>query len=397
MKNLLRGENHQLTHNNGQSTLPLLSQDRFSQLEASRESVPAYLFRAYSTGNGVRRYVKHKKTNGGNFAHMFEPAADQNRAQGWSCQPSVGQMPVGPTKYMIGIHLLWRDLEFDQLLSWTTSLLFAIEHALGRRARGETGIKIAMIDTRKAYSYIDGKRVPAAFYPALDVRDAFEVHEWRGWGDQRSQDLRPRRFTHELLSTGTVHVDEDEMSHISLQNDVINKGFFEVFPEFQVDASYEPSKLYTRLVALRKTLFPAVASEELPCEPLYSYTDATPVWPINQRTLEVCSDIAKAFIASPEQGQESGFKAPLHAFLSLLAMQNRKREEDAFMTWIRSHGYTNKTKPLPRPLQGSRLGTMLIHTTSGRRRGYRPRGHISRVPQRSYIRVRQLTGAATVP
>jgi len=396
LRNLLLGQNNKLTHGNGQTSLPLLSQDRYSQLEVSRASVPAYLFRTYSLKNGVRRYVKHKKTNGGNFAHKFEPAAEQNRGLGWACQPTLGHLPVGPTKYMIGMHLLWRDSGFDQFLSWTTSLLFAIEHALGRRARGERDIFIAIVDTRKAYSYVQGEQVSAAFYPALDLCDAFEMHNWRGWGNQRSKDLRPRRSTHEVLSHGTIHTEGNAMRHVPLE-EILDKGFFEVFPQFEVDAAYEPSKLYTRLVALRKACFPAVASERLPYEAMYSYTDATPFWSITRRTLEVCFGIAQGFVASPEQCVESEVKAPLHAFLSLLAMQNREREDDTFMTWIRDHDYTGKTYQILRCMQTLEGMLLLTNAISRRCRRHRLRRQISRVPHASHNRLRQLARATSIP
>lgn len=64
---------------------------------------------------------------------------------------------------------------------------------------------------------------------------------------------------------------------------------------------------------------------------------------MTQRTLEVCENIAKGFV---QQSGNSPEKAPLHAFLSLLAMQNRKREEDEFMDWIRDH-YTGNYPLIP--------------------------------------------------
>lgn len=308
-------------------------------------------------------------------------------------------MRVGPTKLMLGRHLLWYDTIGDEWLSWSRSLLFAIEHAIGRHYRNEKHIYIAMIDTLAVKS-VYGDQVE--FYPALDLYRAFQVPFWDGWSSPNRIGLHPRKFTHEYLSHGSVLVDGEYVRHIPLA-DLRKDGLFDMFPEMEIPDGLEYTGLYTRLVALRAKGFPpsdisagsksrttlnasdarsprdlpgtsdpgSPVSEEgeivetedeqttLPAHirlnndpPLYSYNDRTPRVPFTTETLERYTRWAKGWFVSPNDERRAYIKAPLHGFLCFLALVKRPRRDPVFMKWIKQR-YTSRYSTLYANLHSS--------------------------------------------
>lgn len=136
----------------------------------------------------------------------------------------------GEIIYMTGHHLAWADLRGDELLSYSTDMLFLVVHALGRANRGQCGITIQFVDRRKVRT-TDGVR--AVFYHALDVYTIFEVPRWSGWTGQHVTKLHPRKFTHEYLSHGTIRCEDLTLKQATIE-DLIRDGLYEIFPPLQI-------------------------------------------------------------------------------------------------------------------------------------------------------------------
>lgn len=155
---------------------------------ASRKTVPNLLFRAYSC-KGT------KSTRGHSSQEKYLPA--QMIHNGGYCHANMYQMSDGELILMIGSHLVWLDKKSDEFLSWTCSLLFAIEHALGRARKDQSQweVFVCLIDSRKAKPYstdpaLDGHN--AAFYPALDFCTTLNIHSWAGWTKPERDALQER-------------------------------------------------------------------------------------------------------------------------------------------------------------------------------------------------------------
>ena len=50
---------------------------------------------------------------------------------------------------MLENHLLWKNSSGDQLISWTNSLLFALQHAIREDHQGGSKVQIRILDTSK--------------------------------------------------------------------------------------------------------------------------------------------------------------------------------------------------------------------------------------------------------
>ncbi|TKA68121.1 hypothetical protein B0A49_06738 [Cryomyces minteri] len=293
------------------------SQSVISGLEASRESVPTFLFRAYSLEG-----TKH--TKGYSSTSVYQPAADKHLEQ--DCHATIYDMSVGEFKYMLGNHLLWKDYNADEVLSWTNSLLFAFEHALGRHRKHQSGCYIAMVDTRRATTVTTrtstaGRSV--SFFNAPALWKAYEVLGWSGWGNHDRTGLHPRKFTHEFLSHGVIKYEDATSRRLPLV-DLVDKGLFRIYPEFEIfDKSRKSTGLYERCVALRRALFPELKKgmrglELIPLEHLD--------WAVK---------IARCFVKNETPEQE--VKAPLILVLKILSLRRRPSRSRLLVDWIREH------------------------------------------------------------
>jgi hypothetical protein len=190
-----------------------------------------------------------------------------------------------------------------------------------------------IIDRRNARS---SSGDATAFYPALEFLKAFEVWKWNGWTSPQEGELRPRKFTHELISHGTVILNEERFVQASLE-ELIKLGLYELFPYFQVPANgYRRSGLYTSEVACRKVGYPpnekARASGEI-----YSYDDCAEKWPLTVKTLELVRKLTRLF-TRPHKGEDDISREPhLHVFLGFLTFHKRLWRDPIFIKWIRDH------------------------------------------------------------
>jgi len=255
---------------------------------------------------------------------VWQPAADKDLAR--DCHDELHDMSKSEVQLMVGDHLLWKDYNTDEMLSWSVSMIFVIAHAQGRFYKGQTGCTIAMIDRRKTSRPATRTR-PAdgnsPFYWALRLYESYNVGYWKGRSAQDSHQggLHPRIFTHEILSHGTVLYPETDDPTVSLKQ-MERGGLFELYPEFGIPKKMRPTGLYERCVALRQRFFPSHYPRVYvgPTPPRKAFTAKEIDWALKT---------AGKFVTNG--------RAPLHLVLMLLGMRERPSEDPLFMTMIRNN------------------------------------------------------------
>lgn len=240
---------------------------------------------------------------------------------------------------MTGHHLAWADLDGDELLSYSTDMLFLIVHALGRFNRGQGGVTVQLLNRHKAKA-LDGAQ--AEFYPALDIFTIFEVPRWPGWTGQRRIKLHPRKFTHEFLSHGVILCEDSTLKQSTLE-DLIQDGLFEIFPPFDVPKDHKQVDLYTAQVIYRRIgyppRFPRIGESE---PPIYSYDDCPLVKSMTIELLQTVRKVSLNFRHGEDGSNNVEAEPPLQAFIGFLTFEKRQPADPVFKNWIKQH-YTGKS------------------------------------------------------
>jgi hypothetical protein len=139
---------------------------------------------------------------------------------------------------MIERHLrIWARSTEDNFMSWTTSPLFLLQHAIRReetdipRSRAED-VKISILDTSKILRNT-----------FMSVEALIEAYNMRSEGI-----IQPRFYYHgEYLSQGQVTIPEGAMTTLTLQ-DLQNSGLYDFYPDLRL----EKRMLYIRVSQLRE-------------------------------------------------------------------------------------------------------------------------------------------------
>lgn len=264
---------------------------------------------------------------------------------------------------MLGHHLAWHDRNDDDFTSFTNSFLFAVEHALGRSRNKQFDCHIAVIDTAKAMTVPTRTSVggqPIHIHPALTVYVEAKVGAYAFWGNRDGGCLHPRKFTHEFVTIGVVKYTE-VYHHISMK-DLIKKGLFKIYPEFDIPEGFKTTGLYTRLIALRKALYSSFkltarvvladvesaqetpnSLEGSPGDPEWAEVSLTVGFEENatdsipEQDLDFAVDVSKSMaILQPGECLDD-VKAPLNVVLAILSLRLRERGSPRLISYIRDN------------------------------------------------------------
>ncbi|KAF3918167.1 hypothetical protein ABW20_dc0103017 [Dactylellina cionopaga] len=160
---------------------PFQTQGEFATLANTNEQIPQYLFRTWAP-----------QTNGFSNADMVMSAAVSNGRTASDLLTS----DRGVASDMLQDHLLWRNRPNDNLMSWTSSFIYAVQLARYRQEKDRdhpepSNIYICVLDTRQfrrntflpatallqAYSIPDTRKTTHRYYEgeylsqgALDIR-----------------------------------------------------------------------------------------------------------------------------------------------------------------------------------------------------------------------------------
>ena len=126
-----------------------------------------------------------------------------------------------PAKRMLENHLLWSGLADDQFISWTSSLLWVLQHAIRKDFQGDTDVQICMLDTSKIET--------CSFFAASDLLRIYRVPD--------EGKLAHRYYNTEYLYHGGLFV-HGSSSTVSF-NFLREYGLFSLLPELD-DPRYKP-------------------------------------------------------------------------------------------------------------------------------------------------------------
>jgi hypothetical protein len=176
------------------------------------DHIPRYLFRLYSPSS-----------NGNTTEDVVEsPAASKN---GWLRNIDLLMLPRALAADMLLKHSNWsRDRYEDNLMSWTSSLFFAIQHGLRRHVTYDgsdySDLRICVVDTRMFPR--------GTFVKDLDLLNVFADD------DSIGSFIRLRQSSYyfgEYFSQGHLNISQ-RSAHVSLQT-LMALGLYDVEPRFR--------------------------------------------------------------------------------------------------------------------------------------------------------------------
>ena len=187
------------------------------------DSIPHYLFRTSSP----RSNGSTSQTCVMSAAVKYDPNQDDLMAR-----------DKEEATEMLKMHLLWKDCANDNLVSWTSSLLFAVQHAIRRQATDRPAsspdsIYVTVLDTRK---------LPRnTFLPAIPLLQMMEIP---------SEGKLTHSFYHgEYLSQGKLDLCDSGATVRTTLEVLIRNGIYELYPPFADEG--ERTKLWRRVRDLR--------------------------------------------------------------------------------------------------------------------------------------------------
>lgn len=204
--------------------------------------IPRYLFRTYSP-----------KSDGATNPTW---AMSVDASRGWEgCDVDLFAQDEDEVAYMLNQHLRWwpKDHCMDNLVSWTSSLLFALQHAIYKRQNPRDGsewheIQLCVIDTTKFPS--------GAFIRDIDLMRSFAgINEKLDNQRQLREGVRRPRDTGlyyfgEYLSQGALRV-KDKCSIVSMDK-IFDCGLSLLQPHFNLEVETGPPMLSKEVIRLRK-------------------------------------------------------------------------------------------------------------------------------------------------
>lgn len=190
-----------------------------ASLDRSLDYVPRYLFRAYIP-----------RSNGSTTATaVVAPAANRSRPYSPTPEGDIDllQLPREKAASILWNHLEWKNQPDDNLMSWTSSLFFAIQHGLYRRHKdGDrpalSEVRICVVDTRKFPR--------GAFVKDLDLMKAYVDNKDIGLY-LKLRLGKAGYYYGEYLSQGRLDI-ENRSRHTSIGL-LVELGLYDVEPRFQ--------------------------------------------------------------------------------------------------------------------------------------------------------------------
>lgn len=258
---------------------------------------------------------------------MQPAAAVDQEEHGHVLYNSIYDFPtLSELLFNFGSRILWMRRKADQFSSYTTSLLFAIVHAMGRKTREETDIYISIIDTRTAKT-VQGD--PVEFYYVPQLQQILHAPEWHGWGDSQWPKLMAPWFTHEYVAHGTANLGDNALRMVPLE-ELIQHGLYHFAPGIHdPEQEGEMKKLYHRCVQMRH----------------YWYGSSVAATPFDRRHLAHAVELARLFDPSISEMnsteldfEEQLQRRPIHLqiFLDLCGLSKRQKNDVLFVEYIRS-------------------------------------------------------------
>lgn len=256
---------------------PLIQiRNTYRHRKAVEGSVPRYLYRTYSNNS-----------KGRNSVWSFRPGS-------MTYDDKLSDIPHQRAKDMLENHLLWRAFRGDQFVSWTSSLLWALQLALRKHwdpKYPDGDIQICVLDTSKIET--------SSFFAASDLLRIYEVAD--------EGKLAHRYYVAEYLYHGGLFV-HGSSSIVSLDV-LVECGLFKLLRELN-DPSWR-SSLCNAVAHFRGTMFSVTR----------------PITPVEGRT---ALQLASLF--------EKPFTMPV--MVALLSLRCRDPDDSNFLTLVADNAGT---------------------------------------------------------
>jgi hypothetical protein len=225
------------------------------QGDAQQRCVPRYLFRVYtqySDGSTTKDSV------------MSRDSVNRHRTATITTNVSECVTPKETARLIWG-HLRWKHLESDNLMSWTSSLLFAIQYAFYRHAHSKDvsdfkDINIMVIDTTE---YPEG-----TFTRDMDLINAYSTYseDLEYFGQLRTNKSHDGEafYFGEFLSQGALKI--SGRSKIVSAQSMIDAGLLKLHPSFGQSYENPKQEWAYKVLELRReysSLSPTISRREI--------------------------------------------------------------------------------------------------------------------------------------
>lgn len=224
------------------------------KLATKLQDTPRYLFRVFSkdsAGENSSEWMKSVDAQKGNFTDIFKRDNDSTVA------------------LTLNEHLMpWPKLKGDPFISWTTSLLFAIQYAIFKCKKEQVELNTIYL------CIVDTTRFPnGVFIKDLDLIEEFQdkvaddhviwhknkPHSWKDRGLSNIRQLRNRKhkdysgifYFGEYLSQGQINININGRSCTVPCDKMINNHLFAMMPEFKVEMESEVQSWANTVIRFR--------------------------------------------------------------------------------------------------------------------------------------------------
>ncbi|MCJ1308006.1 hypothetical protein MMC25_001656 [Agyrium rufum] len=177
-----------------------LASDDIDFLQDSTGLTPRYLFRTYSESSAG------KNGPGEFFSATY--------ASGIGHQ-SFFTIPPSKAKQMLDEHVRWFNMPNDEFISWSSSILFVLQHAVRKKAyHKDKDIHLCILDTHQ---------MDCTFYTAVTLLRFYNVPSVGGC---RYEGLAAEYLAHEQI----VRKGSNSLSAVSF-NHLVSRGLYEILPQ----------------------------------------------------------------------------------------------------------------------------------------------------------------------
>lgn len=251
------------------------------------------------------------------------------------------KIPNGLAEFseMLGRRFLWHDRRKDEMLSWTSSLLFALVHATGRLAKGQEDIVIHVIDTTQVTTK-DGK--PVDFHFAPDLLRLLDIKGWYGWKPLERNNLTRPWYTHEWVTHNVVKSPRKHSWEADIK-DLLDKGLYTLLPHLRTPDEDDMRSLYHRCGYARSK---------------YHRKGEKPT-PVTWDQFTLAKRLSRCFLPDDVREEDPYCIPPLNLVIDILGIEARPKRDEGFMKWIRSNYSRKSSTPTP----SSRPSAILTHIT----------------------------------
>ncbi|KAK3632912.1 hypothetical protein LTR56_016091 [Elasticomyces elasticus] len=341
---------------------------RKSRTQVSAKMHPALL-------GHVHADVGNRPTGGSASQDRLEPSA---KVRGAEVHDNIYDFPDRAELVKnIGHRILWYNRINDQFMSHSVSLLFLLQHAMGRyktkdkltktqskalesqsnavvftskaacpKSKGGRskkkveesncqGITISFIDTRTARTEDSEK---ANFYYVPDLIRNIGILEWAGWGSMPMKKLRAPWYDHEWLTHGPVELEASSLRQVPIE-DLLAHGLQKLYPAlFEGDHPAGDIGLYNGSTHLRYKTFRFSVCRAFTLE-----------------ELDIAAELTRLFdprATNPDNEQGlaheslNGLSINLHIFLLFCSLHRRPADDALFAGYIQKYFCASDAEPL---------------------------------------------------